>query len=431
MKKFLCLDTNIFEHFPAIEQIDWLTISSCNEATLVIPLTNPELNRHKDTSPKGRLKRRAAAALSQLTRLSRLPRPIEVRKHVDIVFLKSEPLLDFEKYHLTRDIADDYLIASAIEFAQERALAPEQALVVTADLGLELKVSGQSQVVACPMPDSWRLPDELDAEERQISALQDQVKNLSSQFPDLKLDLLERFPGRQNDMATVHWRNVSLTENELAAQLEEERKDHPYLCARPAPPPGYQFRRADPRVLQQYNDYLNGYFRLYLKYLKDCEEVQTWRSRTRALVLVLSNDGGISATDIQITLKFPKGISILSDDDYKKEPRLPLPPSFDGRKTSQMEKVEDYIGLSEPQAITVAAIRNFPGGSEVILTAKYLKHTCKDSRALNVHFQEEADVHPFQFDYEIWMSNFPRLIKGGLTVAVKLEKTAVPEDGSI
>jgi hypothetical protein len=347
---------------------------------------------------------------------------VKVRNNVDIVFLRSEPILDFSIYHLTREVPDDYLIASAIEFARENSLSLEQAVVITADLGLELKVGGQSQIVACPMPDSLRLPDEPDADERQITALQDQVKNLSAQLPDLKLELLRRFDGSETDMATVYWRDVSLTEEELDAHVNEEKKKNPYLCANPIPPPGYLFRRSDLRLLQQFNDYLNGYFALYRTYLKRSEETENWRSKTRALVFVLRNDGGISATDIRVTLKFPRGISIVADRAYKGYLNAPTPPVFESRAPSPPARENDDIYVEEDPSlheIKIGNIRNFPEGSEVILTANNLRHTCEESRALNVHFREETDVHPFQLDYEIWMRNFPKLITGTLNVVVK------------
>jgi hypothetical protein len=315
---------------------------------------------------------------------------------------------------------DDYLIASAIELAHQEGCPAEQMVVMTSDLGLELKVSGQRGVVACPMPDALRLPDEPDAEEREIASLREQLKKLNSQLPDVKIRLHKGLGDDDADIATVNWRDVELTEDELAVALEEEKKENPYLCPYPTHPPGYRFRNADARLLQQFNDYLNGYFRRYSEYLKKFEEVENWRARTRALVLVVSNEGGTPATSIEITLRFPKGISVIFDRDYKQHPEMPLPPTFDGRGRPQADAVEPEIELeSEPRTINVASIRNFPDGSEVLLTAKSLKHTAEDSRALNLHFRTQADVHPFQLEYEIWMSNFPTRLRGMLNVTVK------------
>src|SRR5258708_3890307 len=96
MKKVLFLDTNVFEHFPPVDQMDWLTIADCNQATLAVPqITIRELNRHKDTSPRGRLRRRATSALAQLTKWARQPQPVQLRVGVDLIFINREPMLDF------------------------------------------------------------------------------------------------------------------------------------------------------------------------------------------------------------------------------------------------------------------------------------------------------------------------------------------------
>jgi hypothetical protein len=47
------------------------------------------------------------------------------------------------------------------------------------------------------------------------------------------------------------------------------------------------------------------------------------------LILVLRNDGGVVAQDVETTVTFPKGIRLVKDKDYKSLPQPPLPPDIE------------------------------------------------------------------------------------------------------
>jgi predicted ribonuclease YlaK len=190
MHKFIFIDTNVFEHFPPLSDLDWLKLAACTSATLVIPqITIRELNRHKDKSERSRQKRRAANALRDLSSWSRSPAPTTIRPSVDLIFWPNEPLIDFHSFRLSPDIPDDQLLASAIEFAKEKQLGPESVLVASADLGLEIKGRTQPSIQMLAMDETLRLADEMDPEERRTKELENRLRQLTSQIPQLSLTI--------------------------------------------------------------------------------------------------------------------------------------------------------------------------------------------------------------------------------------------------
>ena len=222
MHKFIFIDTNIFEHFPPLKDIDFARLANCTSVTLVIPpITIRELNRHKDTSTRARLRRRAGAALRDLSHWSRTTPPVVIRPSVELTFRAKEPLIDFIAFHLRSDIPDDELLATAIEFAAEQKLGPESVLVTTANLGLLLKGQSQQAIQMLPMPESLRLPDEPDAEEKRIKELEQRLDNLSIGLPRLALTFLD---GNTFQEHILRITTDSLDESELAEKCASQKR---------------------------------------------------------------------------------------------------------------------------------------------------------------------------------------------------------------
>ena len=424
MRKFIWLDTNIFEHYQPIAQIDWLGVAGCDAVSLVVPqVTLRELNKHKDNSPRGRLKRRAAAALSSLEKYAEHEESPSIRAGVNLVFQLREPSIDFAQHHLLRELADDYLIASAIDFTIDRNLTRNEACIATGDLGLKLKLRGQAEVCALALPKAYRLEDEPDVEEKRMRELEDKIRELSSHLPELQLSLFSGIDSERN-MANVHWPQDVIDEDAIFSKIAEEKKKYPFLVPHPAPPIGFRFSPVDQVVLQRYNKELERYFAAYRAYLHDSIESEIWRSQTRALTFLLQSTGGVTAKELEITLQFPPGIEIVRNRDYKSPNPLPLAPEL--KKKGNHWTVETY-GFpddsdtgSQHESVQLKELSNRTQGSLVVLRADSLKHTCEELFSLNVHFSDKSSVHPFEIAYKIWASNCPRLIEGELTARVRL-----------
>src|ERR1700730_5653590 len=132
------VDTNLFLHFPLLDQIDWLKLLGSEHVVLAITSTViRELNKHKDAPVSAKLRERAAAALKKLYAYSELNEPILIRDSVELRFNTREPSLDFVSEGLSREVADDYLLAMIVEF--KRSSSEANVVLITDDLGLKLK----------------------------------------------------------------------------------------------------------------------------------------------------------------------------------------------------------------------------------------------------------------------------------------------------
>jgi len=61
------VDTNLFLHFPTLDQIDWLDLLRCDYVVIIVTATViRELNRHKDAPVSFKLRERAASSLKKL-----------------------------------------------------------------------------------------------------------------------------------------------------------------------------------------------------------------------------------------------------------------------------------------------------------------------------------------------------------------------------
>src|SRR5271166_6787200 len=68
MTKYIFTDTNLYEHFPPLTDVDWLTLADCETAVLIVPaIVITELNNHKDGATRARLKKKAKSVLSRLS----------------------------------------------------------------------------------------------------------------------------------------------------------------------------------------------------------------------------------------------------------------------------------------------------------------------------------------------------------------------------
>ena len=67
MSKIVFLDTNVYLHCQPFYQVNWLDIVGAKAVTIVLPpIIIRELNKHKDTSSRPRVRRRAGATLKKL-----------------------------------------------------------------------------------------------------------------------------------------------------------------------------------------------------------------------------------------------------------------------------------------------------------------------------------------------------------------------------
>ena len=421
MHKYIFTDTNLFEQFQPITDIDWLKLAGCDRITLLVPsVTVRELNEHKDGATRGRLKRKAAAVLIALKKYSDQGTPIEIRDGVELDFKQREPLIDFATYHLDPGLDDDRLIASAISFAIEEKLTPESVIVTTGDFGLQLKIKAQPLIRLLPLPDELRLLDELGTDEKRVRELENELSNLKATFPDLQLT----FANESRHTTVEIEKPRSCERGSPKSVVTELRKSYPYLAPHPAPPPGWVFHNSGPHVCQQYNQVLEQFFLRTEHWVEELERVQNWYRLSTMLDLFLHNSGGAPGKDIDVAVQLPTNIQIVGTIQMPMIPAKPLPPLLPNEINrtaveAPLSPIPDGFSI-RPITLNTNSQITETRQSFVNINVVRLKHTCSDvlPRIL-VHWPSYEGAESFRLDYRILAANHPKPAKGVLDVIVE------------
>src|SRR5690348_14199336 len=134
---FLFVDTNVLLHFKRFEEIDWISLTKSSAVTLLLaPIVLRELDDQKATNPQNKLRKRAQALATWVnSKLSSAD--FRIREGVAIQFISEDPELDFEKHKLRREIGDDWLIASILDWRNNNTHADVR--LVSDDSGILMK----------------------------------------------------------------------------------------------------------------------------------------------------------------------------------------------------------------------------------------------------------------------------------------------------
>ena len=165
MKTILLIDTNILLHYERLDQIDWLKESEASVVEILIaPVILRELDKHKSIHPSKHMRKRAGERIKWLRSQITTSATSEIRTGVSIRFIRKEPLINFTDYQLNKDIADDWLIAHAIEISQTESCFFS---ILTADNGIFLKTLDMAFKVKFWDDDSrYKLKDEDDPDQK-------------------------------------------------------------------------------------------------------------------------------------------------------------------------------------------------------------------------------------------------------------------------
>src|SRR5208283_550373 len=332
------LDCDLFLHYVPVSEIDWLGQMSCQSLVLfVAPTLIGELNDKKDASGSAKLRRRATMAIKQLDEYFRQPRPLMIQNNVELRFIPNEPQIDFADHALSKNVKDDWLIASAIEL--KSALASEESLfLVTNDLGLKMK-AGPRGIEYVELADKYKLPSEDDPADKRIKELENQIRQLSSRMPILKLT----FQNDADHLEFVLHRPQKRPEDLIAEKMTELRSKYPKLASELKTPSPFGLDSVDPDRIAAYNRELDGYFINFEKYLLDLEPLFQRALRRAKIELKFVNDGTSPATDIDIEVHIPDGMEVLSEEDRLPTPPEPRPPERPQTPLEAMQELQSRI----------------------------------------------------------------------------------------
>jgi hypothetical protein len=436
--QFAFLDTNLFLQFRLFDEIDWPTLLKAERVTLLIaPVVLRELDAQKAVGRTKRVRQRASLALSKLAALADVGLCAPVRSGVEVEFLASDPVIDLRAHGLRPDLPDDFFIASALEFPAEL----ERRVVVTADLGLKMKARARNLRVATP-PDSLRLPEEVDEEQKVVRELQARILRLESRAPRLAV----RFADAGDRFAWCALADSWMSHDEIQAAVNEARNRFMPISSEPLvgtpaadlivgvinergqvvptqPPRQKTAREAKVDLVMQYAKDLEAH-------LSKVAELNRRRTQTAELSLEVVNDGTLVATDIDLELSFPNCVEVFGEDPIGSDPAPPRePPS-------------GVLGMFDVwnQKILGAGFV-LPSARPYLGAAAALPRNCttrisEDREQLHVHggrlkhgsimtvpphwvrFRDGESVRSFHIPYRISAAELPDEVEGALHVVV-------------
>jgi rRNA-processing protein FCF1 len=441
-QRFGFLDTNTFLHYASIDHIDWPVLLECDYVVLVlVPVVVRELNKHKDSPNSGKVRERAADALRKLHYWSDQRSPIMIRDSVELQFRVQDALIDFAVENLSPNIADDHLLASIIEFRQEDP--SRDLLLLTEDLGLKLKARNHG-IPVLKLPGDLRLQEELDADQKRIKQLEQEIRDIRDRLPVIKLRFrsgLDRFHLSLKRPATLGADSLNRsmkTIRDKYPKIEEQPKSDNLTGTSDDRNIGALAARVlaagfSPGTAKKYNESLESFFEKYSKYLGRLNEFRNWERRLARLDIELSNEGTCPAEDIDIFMHFPDGFELLNREDLPKPPEKPTPPArprtFQETLAGGFEMPRLYLPDLVSRTPTLPLMRDARHPSihrtksyDVELSFRKVKHGLTETLdPLFVVFESTDAARSFTIRYRLYAANLANVVEGQLHVIVELE----------
>jgi len=303
------LDTNILLHFQTFNEVDWPKVLNAKQVCLVLaPIVLRELDKHKDDYNNERRRNRVRVILSKLkplleaeTLIERLP---QVRNNVSLLALLEEPLLDWAAEHLDQTVNDDRLLANILDFSRQHPT--EQVFLLADDFPLRLKA--KSRGIQTILPDGLiRHIEPPPAEETTIRELRQQIQELTSRMPKLRLGFWEN--GKVVDEITCPVQEAWIwqTPDEyVEEEMAQKREAFAQMLA-----------RADNSVGEDEVQEFTNEYEKYLANLAPALKMQFIKEYSPycKLELTVLNEGTASAQEVEVHITFPTGSSIVTIAD--------------------------------------------------------------------------------------------------------------------
>jgi hypothetical protein len=430
------IDTNIPLHFQRPDQIDWCNLTGSHTVNLVAaPILLRELERQKVHNPSRILRERAGAFVKWLDGFMEDPEKT-VLAGVQWLFLPHEPQIDFAVHNLSRDISDDHLIASVLDYM---AGLGDPVYVATGDIGVKGKLKFR-QIDVLWLPDSLRRPTELDPIEQENKTLRAENTKLKNRIPKLSVTFPDGAPFQE--VCIEGRRDLGVP------SLEEIKRGHP--LAKPAEDSAAALiLQSAPMVagwarwqkllaisadrVKDYDEALNNYYGGYEKYLRDLENYQEQRRLSVQIGVVIANTGTAPATCIRLTLTFPEDVKVATVDDAPQEPSAPKPPP---RPTPG----DDILGVNLFHGMSLAGLKTgnaahrlgsmriphegdaniASDGQSVRFRLGRLQHGAREPlEAFVMRFIGQQNVGSFSIQYRISADEIPEPITGEIHIRVR------------
>lgn len=418
-------DTNVFLHFPPINQIDWKTICDAKSVQLVVCLTViHELDAKKSDS---RLAGRAERSVKSIREA--VKSGLDIREGVSVVVYNKEVRSADFPDTLSPDSADDRIVHLAKLYKSEN---PEsEVAIVTGDYGMELRAEAGG-ITAMQMQSSLRLENPQDEQTKKYRQAVAELNSLKNRQPELAV----RLAVPDGEMGIPHetifkagdvWQPL-----DVDAEIQKAQKKYPHVTASQMQPSLNRsalilFGEVSAERRNRYNEELNEFYSSYRDYLELANLQGKAKANAFEFDLWLSNTGNGLATDIDVTLRFPVNIQLLAEkgteeaeplENISSPPQPPEKPKPDfnlgvARLDSHLDRIRaipnlipDHIFRADDWTPAVSVERGESGVTETHARIGKLKHghsVCLGK--FIAMFALDEDVKPFRVDCVISTSD--------------------------
>ena len=330
---FIFPDTNLALHWGRVNQIDWCKLTNSRRAVIMIaPALVRELEYQKVHNRRAKLRDRAQETVVWLMELLDQPAPVMIRRNVELRFIEHEPQIDLAAEKLSDRIADDQLIASALEV---EAAEDSPTFIATGDGGVRIKLRSR-RVTALTLPEKYRLPAEIDDTQRELIETRQQLTALKSRLPVLTVELSDTKEVRALVLPRGPQTIVSLAALKKQLPFREAPASNDPVPGDPGSKLGLIMQQeltrrhglSQKNAVDRYNEQLQSFFGEYAEFEKDHA---AWQDIARSAVAVgftLRNVGTAPATNIDLLIHLPDGVLAIESDELPKRPVAPDPPAF-------------------------------------------------------------------------------------------------------
>ncbi len=327
------LDTNIFLEFKPMTEIKWLKELSTTKVCLIITsVVVRELDEHKRGN-SNRLRKRAQKALVFIENLNR-ESYTEISPNVTLRRDLAEPKRDtFDDNNLSPYVADDVLIAKAIEFENQNKTA--NVAVLSEDRAVRLKADGYNLAVP-KLSRDYRLEHEPDPLVKENRELRNENFRLQNTQPKLRLGFLEA-DGKvvKHLHSSVHFEENLISESQLNQKIKDKQNELKYPRKRTGSKTGifaldYDTLGVSKEQVDVYREQVREYLAgSYRSYVYQNSLFRVFRISAVKVPLYLENSGSFPAQGIEILLKIKDARVVLPGSpaqfDYPQAPMYPSP----------------------------------------------------------------------------------------------------------
>lgn len=305
--KYLILDTNVYLHYKNFEQVDWNSLFG-GDVTICLPQrVVEEVDKHKDQS-RGKLQKRARKLSARFSEILLQ----DAATNVPVEIMDNPPSMAFDDPQYHKEVADDWIILSALHSSQDLA----DVVIVSGDNGILLKAK-QHGLGFYKMQDEFLLADEPSEEEKEIKRLKQQISKYENRLPAPEVVFRD-----ETQLLTIDKPAFINVNAELEQYQEELKSSHPYESMAEASKEAsdYLFGRlalqtySTAEQKQEYNKELDEYFRGKARYKELQLRQQLMLQRFVKLELWLTNGGTASLGDTTIFVTFPPEVSVYNED---------------------------------------------------------------------------------------------------------------------